>query len=331
MISDILASERGLVCHGVGESRSRGGPRHGRPRWTLDRRSISAPPTRPTDFAHPTSNRPQPATLAAERSTGFGAYEDAYEDRTTSTGHEIPEEMGQLVDELRRFRFERSLARSHDAPRTSRRPLLQGAGWTSDPSFVPDYVSPHLDPAYRPSIVASTYFAPGGGGGRGGVSSLDDRAPILTLTATHHDPIQTNPQALPLPPPPLEGEYVFPDSTGRASIASHAGLRSPPLVAATTTLPRPELASCPLPPFGSYDSSDRLEKRPRPGLSRISSDPPLVRPASRRGDFFGPARASPPPPCPVLGPRRHLFPSPPSGNLSTFAPSPRAVSPLAHD
>ncbi|GAA5935388.1 uncharacterized protein JCM15063_001020 [Sporobolomyces koalae] len=97
-----------------------------------------------------------------------------------------------------------------------------------------------------------------------------------------------DPRALPLPCPPREGEYIFPDSTGRASfvyttsprLAGHSGSVSPHLLAPPTPIPIP---------WASWQQ-------------------------------YSPRAC--PPAAPKLEPARDLSRSPPSDRLSTLSSSP---------
>ncbi|GAA5836518.1 hypothetical protein JCM3766R1_001622 [Sporobolomyces carnicolor] len=117
-------------------------------------------------------------------------------------------------------------------------------------------------------------------------------SPGLDLVEAWLDPNPTNPHALPLPSPPREGEYIFPDPTGRAS-------RLPPCSQPSRVFVET------LPSSPPSDLDDR---------SRLARTPPTT-------------TAHAPPSAPKLEPTRNLAPSPPSGRLSSFAGSPVPVSP----
>jgi len=108
-----------------------------------------------------------------------------------------------------------------------------------------------------------------------------------------YDPNPSNPQALPLPTPPQEGEYIFPDSSGRASHLH------------------------PHPPFPRAPAHPRLESHsPIPVLQdRLITSSPSQESSYHQSHSWLP-------PSPKLEPMRDLYPSPPSGRLSSFSPSP---------
>ncbi|GAA5898030.1 uncharacterized protein JCM6883_000900 [Sporobolomyces salmoneus] len=116
------------------------------------------------------------------------------------------------------------------------------------------------------------------------------------------DPNPINPQALPLPSPPLEGEYLFPDPTGRATLLPHPNPNRIPSrrVSSIESVSSPASRSDLDSPLPSHSKSP-------PSLSASSSN------SSSQQRLV--------PSAPKLEPTRTLAPSPPSGTLSQLSGS----------
>ncbi|GAA5949211.1 hypothetical protein JCM3765_003332 [Sporobolomyces pararoseus] len=263
------------------------------------RRSLSVPPparqlSSPSTFDDPALHSSQPATPVYGRHTALDFYvpegiSRALREtvgRKSSTTKELTLQM-QQVDVGNSARDQPSVVVTTASPSPSRSLL---SPFMSFPKVPLDSDLPSFPPPPAPESDDHTSSPP---------------SPIISLHSHSlelYDVVPVNPKALPLPSPPAEGDYIFPDPLGRAS-----------LIPSSATSNRHYVE-----PRAKQLSPDTLSSSPP------SSQAPLFFPLSKSPDTYN---SEAQPPAPRLEPLRNFAPSPPTGRLSAFTGSPHPVSP----